>query len=105
MVDGIEAYFERRFDEFDLDMNAIRSAKFDELASEFELASNLLFGTLFLNQELVETTISGLLKETRDSKLALEELDKIYERIIPQLENLTEYNYSFGLTTGLFKNT
>ena len=32
MVDGIEAYFERRFGEFPADMDALRSAGFGELA-------------------------------------------------------------------------
>jgi hypothetical protein len=36
MVDGIEAYFERRFDQFDADMSALRVAGFPHVAYKYQ---------------------------------------------------------------------
>lgn len=102
MVDGIEAYFERRFDEFAADMEALLSAGFGELAGEFELARKLLFGSAPLDRETVEATITRLLDETEETEPVLSEIGKIYARVIPQCERLADYKYSFGLAAGLF---
>jgi hypothetical protein len=83
-------------------MDALRKSEFDELASEFERARNILFGSAPLNRKTVEPVIMKLLDETEESKPVLEEIGKIYDRIIPQLENLADYKYSFGLEKGLF---
>jgi hypothetical protein len=101
-VDGIEAYFGRRFDEFDADMAALRGAGLSELASEFERARKLLFGSAPLGRETVEATTVRLLDETEESKPVLVEIGKIYQRVIPQLDLLADYKYSFGLAAGLF---
>lgn len=104
MVDGIEAYFERRFREFPADMAALRSEGFGELASEFELARELLFGSAPLDRDTVETTTMRLLDETEETEPLLAELGKVYDRVVPQMERLAEYKYSFGLATGLFRD-
>jgi hypothetical protein len=63
MVDGIEAYFDRRFDEFEADMQALRQAGFGELASEYEAVRILMFGAAPLERCFVETTVMKLLDE------------------------------------------
>jgi hypothetical protein len=104
MVDGIEAYFERRFGEFAADMNALRTAGFGKLASEYESARKLLFGATPLDWGTVEATVTRLLDETEESEPVLAELSKIYERVIPQLERLAGYKYSFGIAAGLYRD-
>lgn len=103
MVDGIESYFERRFDYFTLDMTALRKTGFDDLAFEFESARHLLFGYAPLTPEIVEPVMLKILNETVDSEPLVKEISKIYTRIIPQLEILADYKYSFGLEKGLFR--
>ena len=102
-VDGIESYFERRFDEFVADMDALHREGFGKLASEFELARKLLFGSTPLDSESVEATIMRLSDEEEESAPVLAELSKMYDQIIPQLEQLADYKYSFGLVVGLFR--
>jgi hypothetical protein len=102
MVDGIEAYFERRFGEFAADMVALRSAGFGGLASEYEHARALMFGAAPLERKNVEAAVTRLLDEGEEVAPVLAELDKVYDRIIPQLESLADYRYSFGLASGLF---
>lgn len=104
IVDGIESYFERRFDEFASDVDALRNAGFDELASEYERARELLFGSVPLDRDEVEAITRRLLDETEESEPVLSEIGKIYDRIIPQLEGLADYNHSFGLAAGLFRD-
>ena len=101
MVDGIEAYFDRRFDQFAADMIAVRNAGFGDLASEFEHARQLLFGSAPLDRKTVEASLRRL-DETEGSSSTLAEIDKIYDRIIPQLEQLADYKHSLGLKAGLF---
>lgn len=105
MVDGIEAYFERRFDEFPADMDSLRSEGFSEMASEFEFARKLLFGSTPLDRDTVEVTTMRLLDETEETEPVLAEIGKVYDRIIPQMERLAEYKYSFGLAAGFFRDT
>lgn len=103
IVDGIEAYFERRFDDFEADMNTLREANFSDLASEFEAARKILFGTEPLNRENIEKIISTILKNTEATQSISSEINKIYDRIIPQLEKVADYKHSFGLKSGLFE--
>lgn len=102
MVDGIEAYFERCFNEFEFDINLLKRIGFIQIASEFESAQKLLFGTEPLSRKIVETTIENLY-ERNDSKIILEKLDEIYERIISQLEQLADYRNTFGLKAKLYQ--
>jgi hypothetical protein len=105
VVDGIESYFERRFGDFPADMEALRSEGFDELASEYEAARDVLFGSAPMDQGTIEATVMRLLDEAEESEPVLAELGKIYDRLIPQLERLAEYKYSFGLAAGLFRDS
>src|ERR1051325_9287228 len=101
MVDGIESYFERRFDEFAADMIALRTAGFGELASEFDCARQVLFGSAPLERTIVEATMSRL----EESAAAVTEIERIYDLMIPQLKRLADYKYSFGLSAGLFSDS
>jgi hypothetical protein len=104
MVDGIESYFERRFDEFPADMEALRGEGFGELASEFGLARELLFGSAPLDREIVEATITRLLEEAEETAPVLAEIREVYGRIIPQMRRLAEHKHSLGLAAGLFRD-
>ena len=104
MVDGVEAYFDRRFDEFAADMYALRSAGFGELASDFESARRVMFGSAPMTRENVEATTTRLLDEAEEDGAVLEEIEKIYRRLIPQLERLADYKYSFGLAADLYRD-
>ncbi|HIK15691.1 MAG TPA: hypothetical protein IGS53_10465 [Leptolyngbyaceae cyanobacterium M33_DOE_097] len=104
IVDGIEAYFERRFDEIEKDMAALRNSGFNELASEFDLARELLFGSAPLNRKNLEVVIQKLMDATEDVEAIQIEIGKIYDRVIPQLDRLADYKYSFGLAAGFFRD-
>lgn len=98
MVDGIETYFERRFDQFDDDMEALRIVGFADIAAEFQLARLVMFGDLPLTQELVQANDRRLLNVSDDVRPILDQIDKIYARLIPRLEILAEYKYALGLS-------
>jgi hypothetical protein len=102
MVDGIEAYFERRFTEFEADMAALRAAGFDHIASEFEKTRFLMFGSSPLEETVVENRIAELLSESEKVQPVLAKIDKIYRRLIPHLKKLVTYKYEYGLREGLY---
>jgi hypothetical protein len=102
MVDGIEAYFERRFTEFEADMAALRLAGFDDIASEFQKTRTLMFGNSALGETAVENRITELMTESEEVQPVLAEIDKIYRRVIPRLEELAKYKYEYGLREHLY---
>lgn len=102
MVDGIEAYFERRFPEFEADMAALRVAGFDDIASEFQKTRTLMFGGSPLEETAVENRITELLTESEEVQPVLAEIHKIYRRVIPRLEELAKYRYQYGLREHLY---
>jgi hypothetical protein len=105
MVDGIEAYFERRFQEFDADMDALAAMGFADLASEFGMARRLMFGDLPLDQLIVEEGIErfSAWEEADEEHLAIVELGEIYDRVIPQLEELEDSKYRLGVAEGFYR--
>lgn len=102
MVDGIEAYFDCRYDQFDADMQSLRVAGFPEIAADFEQARRVLFGDAPLEARFVEAVVLELLDEPDQLKPVLTEIDTIYRRLIPRLERLAEYKYAYGLRQGLY---
>ena len=82
MVDGIEAYFECRFDQWELDMESLRVAGFPDIASDFEEARQVIFGDAPLNETTVDAVIMKLLDESDDVQPVLAEIDKLYRRLI-----------------------
>jgi hypothetical protein len=105
MIDGIESYFERRFDQFEADMEALRTAGFADVASEFEGARKLIFGDAPLDDTGVRATVGKLLDESDDVQPILAEIDNIYRRLIPRLEILAEYKYEYGLRERLYSQS
>ena len=102
MVDGIESYFDRRFDQFDADMAALRSAGFADVAQDFVQARQVMFGIAPLDEELIERTARRLLEESPAAQQTLDQIGTIYERMIPRLEELAEHKYQFGLREHLY---
>jgi hypothetical protein len=104
MVDGIESYFERRFDQFDADKAALRAAGFADVAQDFDEARQAMFGSAQLDRELVELTVRRLLEESAAVQPTLRLIGRIYERMIPRLEELAEHKYEFGLREHLYSD-
>ena len=102
MVDGIEAYFERRFGDFIADMEALHVAGFDDLVSDYKQVRKLMFGDSPLDEAVVETRVKELLDESEEVQSLLDEINKIYRRVIPRLEELATYKYDFGIREGLY---
>ena len=102
MVDGIEAYFERRFDQFKADMESLNTAGFADIAADFERARRLIFGACQLDRMTVEATITKLLDESEEVRPILAEIDNIYRRLIPRLNSLAEYKYAWGLSKNFY---
>jgi hypothetical protein len=100
--DGIESYFERRYEEFEADMAALQTAGFPEIAAEFQQARQVMFGESPLDSEVVERVIQDLLDETDEALPISAEIDVIYRRLIPRLETLSEYKHEFGLREKLY---
>ena len=106
MVDGIEAYFDRRFDQFDADMDSLRAAGFSDVTSKYQQARKLMFGDKPLKRDLVEDTVEKLLTdESNDVQRTLTKLDKIYRQLIPRLEELADHKYEFGLRERLYSES
>jgi len=103
MVDGIEAYFDRRFAEFDADMQALCSVGFLDVATLFQKARSIIFANANLEQHLVEAIISGLLDETDETKSIRDRLDEVYEHLIPCLEQMAHHKYQIGLEEGFYR--
>jgi hypothetical protein len=102
MVDGIEAYFERRFDQFETDMESLHTAGFPDVAADFERARKLIFGASRLDRMTVEAIITKLYDESEEVRPILAEIDSIYRRLIPRLNSLAEYKYAYGLGGNLY---
>lgn len=102
MVDGIEAYFERRWQEFDADMEALRAAGCEDLADDYRAARQAMFGDQPLNEELVLGVVDQLLEESAEVQPQLARLDEIYQRLIAGDQRLMEYRDRLRVTHGLF---
>ncbi len=102
MVDGIEAYFERRWAEYPADMAILRECGFSDIAESLDAVRRLIFGDSALDEETVNGRIDLLLDETDEVRPILIEIDKIYQQLIPRLEALNDGNYQFGLEQGFY---
>ena len=101
-VDGMEAYFERRFEQFDADMDALCAAGFSDVASDFRSASLLMFGESPLTKNNVEKVVQTLLDETAEARPILHEIERIYRRVIPRLGAVADYRDRFGQSAGFY---
>jgi hypothetical protein len=103
MVDGIEAYFERRFDEYEMDMKALTQCGFANIAADFSEARNVMFGDAPLEESLVKRIYVKLLDEDPSMSLTLNTLDVVYERMVQTMDDLDDYKYQFGLERGFYE--
>ena len=105
MVDGIESYFERRFDEYEMDMRTLTQCGFANIAADFGEARNVIFGDAPLEEALVKRIIVKLLDEDPAVSPTLNTLQVIYDRLIQTLEDLADYKYKFGLERGFYEES
>jgi hypothetical protein len=103
MVDGIEAYFERRLGDVEKDMDVLVQCGFVDVASDFREAQKVMFGDGPLNKEEVAQVLSELLEEDDEVMPVLNQINTIYNRLIDRLESVGEYTHKFGIEKGLFQ--
>lgn len=102
MVDGIEAYFERRCDEYVQDMSALKEHGFADIAADFAEARRVLLGDAPLTQDTIGDVIDRLFSD--DETLAAErgQIDIIYKRLIERLPDLLNRRDEIAVANGLF---
>jgi hypothetical protein len=105
MVDGIESYFERRFDEYEMDMRALTQCGFANIAADFGEARKVMFGDAPLEESLGKRIIVKLLDEDPAVSQTLNRLQVIYERLVQTLEDLADYKYKFGVERGFYEES
>jgi hypothetical protein len=98
MVDGIEAYFERRWDDYEQDIAALQENGFADIAADFAEARRVLLGDLPLTEESINPVLDRLLKDGRS-----EQIDVIYDRLIDRLPELLDRRDEIGVANGLFE--
>lgn len=103
MVDGVEAYFERRWREFLTDQQALQRAGFADVAADYQAARRVMFGGAELTESLVDITVERLLEETDDVQPTLTEIGVIYDRLIARAPEVMDYRYQLGLDHGLYE--
>lgn len=103
MVDGVEAYFERRFREYDRDMVLLTGCGFGDIASDFSEARNLLFGTATLSETIVRAVTHRLLDEKDEDRVTLAALGAIYDRLISRLPDVLAYRDRYARERQLYE--
>lgn len=103
MVDGVEAYFERRYAEFQADMDTLVDHGFTDVAADFLKAREVMFGNVTLTEESVVPIISRLLKEGEEDQPILKEINRIYDRLITRLPDVLDVRDRIGVENGLFE--
>ncbi|MGZ4974760.1 MAG: hypothetical protein ACXWDN_18540 [Limisphaerales bacterium] len=103
MVDGVEAYFERRFQEYDLDMARLRNCGFEQIASDYSEAKHLLFGAAPLSEAVVVPIIDRLLDGKEDDRATLAALGTIYDRLIARLPLVLAYRDRYARESQLYE--
>lgn len=103
MVDGVEAYFERRFSEYERDMAALIEHGFSEIASDFAEARTIMFGNSALTEEIVEPVLNCLLNEDESLVTEMQQIADIYSRLIDRLPAVLDCRDKIGVENGLFE--
>jgi hypothetical protein len=108
MVDGVEAYFERRFDEFESDMNLLKTVGFQDLAEKYFQVKKIMFGENEMKKEFIENFFDkyySLLCEDENYRAGWEnEIDKLSLEIMDIImERFDDYRMEFGIENELFK--
>ena len=104
MVDGIEAYFERRFSDYEKDMATLEEHGFKDLANDYRHAKSIMYGDNHLTEELVEDISEKLLDEDPSMEDVQQKIDEKYQKIIDKTEKLDEYRIDFGIKKGFFED-
>lgn len=102
MVDGIQSYFERRVEEYEKDLAALREHGFGDIADGYEIAKSTMFGKGELTPGCAAHYFDRLYQDEELEALVDQQLSPIYERLIEQLEVLNEYKYQLGIRFKLF---
>jgi hypothetical protein len=102
MVDGIEAYFERRFDEYDRDIEVLTDHGFSDIAADFDQARIIMFGDAPLNEATIAPVIDRLLDEDDSTENERRQIGVIYDCLIERLPELLERRDEIGVANGLF---
>lgn len=104
MVDGLEAYFERRYPSFDDDMQALSDQGFSGIADLYQQARQAMFGDAALTEETVVPVIDRLLDDEQNEEDAaiIIKLDEISARLIPRLPDVLNVRDRIGIENGLF---
>lgn len=103
MVDGIEAYFERRCDEYERDMAALKENGFADIATDFAEARRALFGDLPLTDEAINPVLDRLLRDDTDLEVERKQIHAIYDRLIDRLPELLDRRDAIGVANRLFE--
>lgn len=103
MVDGIEAYFERRYDEYEADLRALRDIGFSEITADFDEARQVMFGDLPLTESSITPVVDQLLQQDETVEGISEQVGVIYDRLVERLPRVLERRDEIGVVNGLFQ--
>lgn len=103
MVDGLEAYFERRFDEYESDMAALHEHGFSDIAADFAKAREVMFGDSPLTEDNIVPVLNSLLNEDESPATEIQQIAGIYSRLIERLPEVLDCRDKIGVDNGLFE--
>ena len=101
--DGIEAYFERRHEEFEADMDALARYGFHDIAADYREAKKIMFGDAELTYKLADSVNRRLMNNEETDKPILTELRKIYKRVCEKLPKVLEARDKIGVENRFFE--
>lgn len=102
MVDGLESYFERRSNEYELDQVSLIGNGLGDVAAEFQQARRLMFGDQPLTESIVSPVIERLLLECDSDRDLVAQIDLRYERLIELLPQVIDRRNEIGIIHSLF---
>lgn len=103
MVDGVEAYFERRYDEYDEDIAALNENGFSDIAADFEVARQIMFGDTPLTEAAIAPVLNRLLEEDEELTTEMQQIGLVYDRLTKRLPELLNRRDEIGIENGQFE--
>jgi hypothetical protein len=101
-VDGVQAYFERRFNEFESDMKLLTENGFQDLAEKYYRVKMIMFGENILTEEFIDEYFEEYYSSDNDEME--KEIDDVSMEIIKIIEErFDNYRIEFGIKNGLFR--